>query len=166
MRQGKNNIYLYDKVVNNMLDLPVWLTSAVPVLHCPHCNEGMKPGGILSIGIRSSARNRNNTVLFFEYECNSCQNRSIFEMNDMTLNEFAACVYNKKAPAETPPKQDVKVPAPKREQKSKISDIEAKKAVDWIESCDKNFDFLLGIGLSRNEISNYLSDSKNGEDRK
>jgi len=144
-----------------MLDLPVWLKSAVPNLQCPHCDHAMRDDSILSVGIRHSARDKVKTVLFFEYECYSCQNRSVVELNSMTLNEFATCLYTNKVPDVPDKTTGVKVPAKKKigyhkMRRSKISDTETKKALDWIRSCDNNVDFLLGIGLSRVEISEYL----------
>ena len=143
-----------------MLDLPVWLIMAIPELQCPHCKEYMKKDYVLSIGIRKSIRIKDKTVLFFEYECNSCDNRAVVELNAMNLKEFISCmsdIENSEVPKPSGTKNVKKDTSRIKDKKSqsKITLKEIKEFKKWLYSCERHNDFLIGIGMNKNQIEKY-----------
>ena len=150
-----------------MIDLPSWLKINVPELCCPHCDQQMQVEGVISIGVRQSARDQGKNVLFFEYECIDCQNRAVVELNPMNLKQFCDCMFDNTHVKQMPKKSSkstvvntVNKPSSpdKKNYRSKITQDEVKKALKWVEECNNHDDFLLGIGLSQYEIDIYKSE--------
>ncbi len=163
-----------------MLDLPLWLTVALPELSCPHCNNVMRKENVLSVGVRQSTRRKTITVMFFEYECYSCDNRSVVELDKMTLDDFAKCIERgsplengsdgaklelRRIHSEVSSNTNKKRPRKsRRTKKSKITKKEIKEVVKWVETCKTHHDFLLGIGLTEETIEKYSQKRKKDKD--
>jgi len=154
-----------------MRDIPRWLEGYIQKdsYSCPD-KECMLPfdfKGVTGIGIKDETTpNRlKNSYLFIEYMCPKCDMRTIIQLHQMSLIEFATMVMDdfediiaeelEEEKQKKVPKRDPKVPrAKKRSKGSKISREEMKKAKDIINNSATWEDFLGQIGADEDSLTN------------
>ena len=170
-----------------MREIPRWLGGYIQKdsYSCPNETECMLPfeiKGVTGIGIRDETipGDRKKSCLYIEYICPKCSLRTVIELHEMTLLEFATMVLDdfedilteelEKEKEQKKSKRDPNAPkAKKRLPGSKITREEVQRAKDIINNAATWDDFLGKIGadpdsLSRSNDSADEYDTDNIED--
>ena len=146
-----------------MIDVPRWVLEVIikDGFCCRKCSSPFKKEGIISMGVRSSHRDDEVSVAFFEYECPSCSAVSMIELPfEMTLAEFSTAIikdieqevneeiammerHNRVKNAK---KHDPKNGKAKKRSKSRITKAEQKAAMEMLNECKYWDEWLQRIG--------------------
>lgn len=146
-----------------MFEVPNWVHEFINKdgFHCTSCRLGFNGKGITGLGIKCAHSEPDRNVLFIEYSCTRCEQRTMVEIKDMELLEFAMRLATddermfeavkedgEKMEDDTDgkEKEKPKQKAKKRSGRSKITKDEYQSAVDMLSNCDYWEDWLSFIG--------------------
>lgn len=141
-----------------MLQIPDWLRETFDKgrFDCPACDHAFNPEHVTVIGIKNVdyKKNGNRTMLYIEYMCPQCKQKVSYEIQDMTLEEFAAVVLDglqedvSQGLRKIESKKPTVVKNNKKcgKDKSKITLTEQKSLMKMLDDSDSWLDFLIKIG--------------------
>ena len=151
-----------------MRDLPNWVKKILndDNLTCGVCDEHVSLKDLFSIGIQKSNKRPYKEVLSIGIFCSSCKEMTIFELNEMTLLDFAFEILEEQSRVQDNKNRkdlDKEMGIPlirkkgktKSKIKSKITMKEIKESVSLLNELKTHDDFLVALGMSLEEIESY-----------
>jgi hypothetical protein len=154
-----------------MKDLPNWVKVALRVenLKCRGCDYVYKQRDVIAMGIRTSLNDNTKESLYFELLCKECDELVVYEMQNLSLKEFALDILDdsKKMKMKKPSTEEQKLldyagSLQEKEcgktnyhRKSKITKKEIKAIVQFLNKCKYHNDVLEAMGMSPEEIDQY-----------
>lgn len=155
-----------------MKNIPQWILEVVETdnLYCNKCRKTMRVKNLTSIGIQESSIAPHNDKLCIGLSCDDCKDMTIFELREMDLIEFAFELLEKETDApkkkiskskekEKDILKDLSEDKPRKRRSvtkhSKITKKEISDVARFLKSVKTHEEFLVAMGLSPGQISEY-----------
>ncbi len=138
-----------------MIDLPRRINDMFDKIKCPNCKKFLIPERVVAEGIRNSVVEVDKTAFFVEYDCPYCKQHSTLELTIMTVEDFVMEMLDRFTEDDSPEKTKEIVKKSKKQEKTKITDLEYKEAIKFVRNCEDNIAFLIGIGMNPEDIEKY-----------
>jgi hypothetical protein len=155
-----------------MQNLPQWIKKILTEnkLTCGKCGRVFDAKELLSVGIQKSSRPPHKEVLALGIFCDSCNEMTIFELQEMTLLDLSFDVLaeqsgkqveqiTKESNKEMRIEKKNKIIS-KRTKRSKITLREIRETTKFLNEINNHDDLLLAMGMTIKEIEKYKKQSK------
>ena len=150
-----------------MKNIPHWIVDVLmsKKFKCFDCQKVFTPKDLKAIGIRESFNDKEKEALYIENICSKCKKTTFFELQDMSLTEFAFEVLDgveeemdekmeEQSSNERPMKKIKKENKIQKIEKSKITLKNFRDTVKKLKSLT-NDDMLEAMGMPPEEIEKY-----------
>lgn len=164
-----------------MRDLPEFLKNVinkVEAVKCQSCKRKFGDKDLIGVGIHKSLANPKIEVMFLEMMCSSCNKESLFEIDEMSVLDFAFnVVYEMEKNEEGSidkflrPDNEKETPMPNNNNERKLprqsrprTKIRKKDLADTkrlLENMETMGELLLSMGMKPEDIKKYLKNEKN-----
>ena len=150
-----------------MIIVPEWVRSVVSKITCTHCKAKQRLEGIFAQGIMEFADDGEDQrlVFFYQYHCHKCHKSSqnVLNSQEVSLESYITDLMEIHSDLEEEEDFDNDIREIEniaKPIKSKISDKEVELAKKIIAKATSHEDFLLKIGMTREEIEKYRKEKQ------
>jgi hypothetical protein len=138
------------------IEIPKWAEKLLLDQQCPTCHRPFKLDDVCASGNR---RKNGEAYYFYEVECARCKNPAMSLVTTRPCDSAQLAVYLQPlveqmldgASAETFESSDPSPPKPL----DRITDAEVKSLHELLRTCPSHIEFLLGIGMSEQDVKKY-----------